>query len=358
MTQDFSAMPSSEFGATELSVLLKVLEGTAVATGDEFFQLLVQKLSEATGVANAFIAVFANDKTRVRTLAYWSEGQLIDNDEWDLEGSPCKDVVNGELCHHPFGLGKKFPIWDYLESYLGVPLKDVDGEVLGHVAIYSKTEMPAKTQLFYIFQIFAVRAASELARIRTTDKLRQMEERFRDLFDEAPIDYVHERLDSNFIRANKTAMRVLGITPEEVATTFGKTFAPDTPDAQCRMREAFEAIGKGADTSGVVLEMRRKDNAKPFWIQWWSRPDPSGTFTRTMFLDITDKVLMEQEQARLQEQNQYLQEELKSAHNYGEIVGVSIKIKSLLNNVSRVATTNASVLIQGESGVTSRAIWY
>src|SRR6266478_2429908 len=111
------------------------------------------------------------------------------------------------------------------------------------------------------------------------------EERFRDLFDEAPIAYVHEGLDSRFIRANRTAMKILGIKPEDVPTTYGKTFAPDTPDAQRRMREAFESIGRGTDTSGVVLEMRRKDNGKPFWIQWWSRPDPSGTYTRTMFLD-------------------------------------------------------------------------
>src|SRR5689334_8241577 len=125
------------------------------------------------------------------------------------------------------------------------------------------------------------------------DSLRATEERFRDLFDEAPIAYVHEGLDSRFIRANRTAMKLLGITPDQVSGTYGKTFAPDTPDAQRRMREAFEAIGRGADTSGVVLELRRKDNGNALWIQWWSRPDPSGTFTRTMFLDITDRILME-----------------------------------------------------------------
>src|SRR3954468_16962512 len=91
---------------------------------------------------------------------------------------------------------------------------------------------------------------------QANEALSATEERFRDLFDEAPIAYVHEGLDSRFIRANRTAMKVLGITPDQVLGTYGKTFAPDTPDAQRRMREAFEAIGRGADTSGVVLEMR------------------------------------------------------------------------------------------------------
>jgi transcriptional regulator with GAF, ATPase, and Fis domain len=71
---------------------------------------------------------------------------------------------------------------------------------------------------------------------------------------------------------------------------------------------------------------------------------------RTMFIDITERVLMDQEQARLQAQNLYLQEEIKSTHNFDEIIGRSPALQSLLNQVQRVAQTDASVLIQGESG--------
>src|SRR4029077_6404272 len=133
-----------------------------------------------------------------------------------------------------------------------------------------------------------------------------------DLFEEAPIAYVKEDFNSQFISANRAAMRILGIKPDEVAGFVGMTLVPNTPDAQRRVHEALASVGKGADTSGVVLELRRKDNGQPIWIQWWSRPEPGGDFTRTMFIDITDRVLMEQEQARLTAQNVYLQEELKS----------------------------------------------
>ena len=180
--------------------------------------------------------------------------------------------------------------------------------------------------------------------------LDESEERFRDLFDEAPIAYVHEGLDSKLIRCNRAALKSLGITAEQVPHTYGKTFAPDTPDAQRRMREAFESIGKGIDTSGVVLEMRRKDNGKPFWIQWWSRPDPSGTFTRTMFLDITERVLMEQENARLEAQNVYLQEEIRSQHNFVEIIGNSRALLAVLRQVDQIAPTDSTALIHGETG--------
>lgn len=170
------------------------------------------------------------------------------------------------------------------------------------------------------------------------------------MFEEAPIAYVLEDLESRFISANRAALRILGITPEQVAGMVGISLVPDTPDAQRRVKEAFESIGRGTDTSGVVLELRRKDNGKPIWIQWWSKPDPGGHYTRTMFVDITDRVLMEHAQVRLQAENQYLQEEIKSVHNFEEIVGRSAALQATLGNVRRVAPTDASVLIRGETG--------
>lgn len=336
--------------AVELSALRAIVEGTAQATGEEFFRSLVSNLSIATGVANAFIAEFAASKTRVRSLAFLMNGQLIDNREWDLADTPCEEVLQGNLCHYPADVEKLFPKEEGVESYLGVPLQDVEGEILGHLAIFDTRVMPSEPRLMFTFRIFAARAAAELSRLRAIERLRESEMRFRDLFDEAPIAYVHEDIESRFISANRAAMRILGITPEQVPGMVGISLVPDTPDAQRRVQEAFQSIGRGTDTSGVVLELRRKDNGKPIWIQWWSKPDPGGQYTRTMFIDITDRVLMEQEQAKLRAQNLYLQEEIKSAGNFDEIVGRSAAIQSVLDNVRRVAGTDASVLIQGESG--------
>ena len=205
-------------------------------------------------------------------------------------------------------------------------------------------------------------AARKLAEVeqqkqRISDQLQQTghalaasEERFRDLFDEAPIAYVNEGLDSRFIKANRAAMRTLGITPEQVEGTYGRDFVPNTPDAQRRLKDAFESIGRGTDTSGVVLELRRRDNGKPLWIQWWSKPDPSGTYTRTMFVDITERVLMEQEKARLEAQNTYLQEEIRNEHNFGEIVGNSCAWLDVLRQVDQVAPADSTALIIGETG--------
>src|SRR5260370_928460 len=186
---------------------------------------------------------------------------------------------------------------------------------------------------------------AELERLHFEKQLRESEEQYRDLFEEAPIGYIKQDLESRFITANRAALRILGLKPEEAAGTVGMSFVADTPDAQRRIREAFASAGRGTDTGGVVLELRRKDGGRPVWVQWWSRPEPNGKYTRTVIVDITERVLMEQEKARLQQQNLYLQEEIKSVHNFEEIIGQSSSLTAVLDDVRRVAATDATVLI-------------
>ena len=327
----------------ELAALRIIAEGTAAATGDAFFRTLVEHLAKAIGTNHAFVAKFIPPES-ISTLAYWSDGILVPNIEFELPGTPCAEVIHGGLCFYPRGLEEKYAEAEPgIQSYLGVPLISTDGRVLGHLCAFDELPMADQPRTLAVFNIFAARAAAELGRL-------DLEGELRDLFDEAPIAYVHETLQSRFLRANRAARRILGITLEDVPHIIGKDLAPDTPDAQRRMREAFESVGKGTDTSGVVLELRRKDNGNPIWLQWWSNPDRSGGYTRTMFIDITDRVILEHEQARLKAQNLYLQEELKSVHNFDEIIGASAGLVKVLENVRRVAPTDATTLITGESG--------
>jgi transcriptional regulator with GAF, ATPase, and Fis domain len=124
----------------------------------------------------------------------------------------------------------------------------------------------------------------------------------------------------------------------------------DSPENKQRVHQAFASIGEGKGTGGVVIQLRRKDDGRPIWVQWYSRPEPNGTYTRTVLVDITDRVLAEQEKARLTEQNLYLQEEIKGIHNFEEIIGQSAALTAVLDNVRRVASTDSTVLIMGETG--------
>jgi PAS domain S-box-containing protein len=338
----------------DVAALRFIVEGTAHDTGEAFLQSLVRHLAAAVGTRYAFIAEIAGG-TRARTLAFWFRDRIIDNVEWDVIGTPCEDVVRGNLCHHPSAVKLKFPDdkplveWG-IESYLGVPLCDTKGEHLGHLAVFDEQPMPAEPRKTFTLRIFAARAAAELERLRYEKQLRDSEERYRDLFEEAPIGYVKEDLDSRFVTANRAAIRILGLKPEEVINTVGMSLVADTPENKQRIREAFASVGQGTSTGGVVIELRRKDDGRPVWVQWYSKPERNGKYTRTVIVDITDRVLAEQEKVRLQEQNLYLQEEIKGIHNFEEIIGQSPALTAVLHNVRRVAATDSTVLIMGETG--------
>jgi PAS domain S-box-containing protein len=338
-------------------MLQAIIRGTATSTGKEFFRALVENLANGLGVRYSFVAECV-PIDRARSLAFWMGDKAGPDFEYDLHGTPCLTVSRGRMCHYDRNLRDLFPEDKPLadlqaESYLGVPLRDPSNYVIGHLVIMDDKPMEADPLLFSVLETFASRAGAELERMRAYEHLErrhaESEERFRDLFDEAPIAYVNEGLDSKFIRANRTAMKLLGVTPEDIPTTYGKDFIPDTPEAQQRLRIALELMRTGSDKNPVVLELRRKDG-KPLWIQWWSRPDPSGTYTRTMFIDVTEHVLMEQEKTRLEAQNRYLQEEILSEHNFGEIIGSSPVLLNLLRQVEQIARIDSTVLILGETG--------
>ncbi len=349
------ANSSFDVDTSEIATLRAMVEDIAHATGKDFLQSLVKNLAQAIRVPYAFVAEFARAKTRVRTIAYWSKDHFQDDVEWDLAGTPCEEVVLGQLCHHPSGVCQLFPDDRPLtelgiESYLGIPLKDADGNVLGHLAVFDERPMPEELRTLFVFKIFAARAAAELQRVRLNEALKESEQRFRDLFDEAPIAYVFEDTETRFVKANQAAMKLLGLKPDDVPGTIGMSLVAPDQTTQERIQEAFADIQKGHERSLPELELRRKDNGQPVWVQFWSRPEPDGKLTRTMILDITDRVLAERERVRLQQQSLYLQEEIKADRNFEEIIGRSVALATVLDQVRAVAPTDASVLIQGETG--------
>jgi formate hydrogenlyase transcriptional activator len=346
---------SFSIASDDSEVLRRLVEGTARSTGEEFFQSLVRNLSLALDSAYAFIAEFAAGSTRVRTLAFWGNGRFLDNIEYDLAGTPCEETVRGNLCHYPRGVQQRFST-DHLlvrmaiESYVGVPLLDGNGAVLGHLAMLDTGAMSEEPRRLSIFKVFAARAAAELGRMRAEQMLRASEKQFRDLYEEAPIAYIYEDTESRFLSANRAAMRLLGLKPEDVPGTFGLSLIAPTPETQERVRQGIAALQQGQERTSVELELRRKDDGRPVWVQWWSKPDPDGKYTRTMLVDITARVLAERERNRLQQQNLYLQEELKSEYNFEEIIGSSPALHGALSKVRQVAPTDSTVLILGETG--------
>ncbi len=351
----------------EEELLRTISEQTASVTGKDYFRELAKFVTSVLNVRYSMVVECSKDEnTRLRMLSYIERQEVMENIEYDTKGTPCEIVMEGKDFFCPNDLEKSFPREKGIQSWVAVPIYSPStGKVIGNIAAFDSAPMTEHHNQTAILKIFAARAGAEIERMRAERdlekaykelnddlrlQLKESEQRFRDLFEEAPIAYVHEGLDSKFIKVNRAAMKMLGIKPEEVPTMYGKTLVVDSPQNQRRLKEAFESIRQGSDTGGVILELRRKDNGKPLWIQWWSKPDTSGQFTRTMMIDITEQVLMEQEKARLQAEKKYLQEEIKYSHNFEEIVSRSKNFHKVLQQIEQVAPTDATVLILGESG--------
>src|SRR5262249_5592242 len=169
----------------------------------------------------------------------------------------------------------KFPADRWLaeigaESYLGVPLLDASGAVLGHVALMDTRPMPEEPRRLAVFRIFGARAAAELQRVRLERALAESERRFRDLFEEAPIGYVYEDTDTRFLSANRAFQQMLGLRPEEVTSTMGLSLVAPTEETQTRVHDSLEAERAGQEKPFIEIELRRKDDGGSGYVQRFS----------------------------------------------------------------------------------------
>jgi formate hydrogenlyase transcriptional activator len=222
--------------------LRAVVEGTATMTGSDFFYSLVKHLAFALRVRYAFVSECVESvQGRVRTRAFWNGDRLGENFEYDVTGTPCLRVLEGEIAHYGKHVQQLFPddkdlVALGVESYLGVPVLDPSGPLVGHLVILDGQPMLDTARALPILRMFASRAGAELARQRADDRLRV-----------------------------------------------------------------------------ALVEVERLRN-------------------------------------RLQDENVYLQDEIHIEHNYAELVGSSPALLDVLRQIEQVAPTDATVLIDGETG--------
>ena len=149
------------------AALVAILEGTATETGKQFFFSLVENLARALGTHGAWVTEYFPETRRLRALAFWMDGQWVQDYEIDIAGTPCEAVIDtAQLVHFPDNVLDIYPHEEELKqnqavSYMGVPLLDTDGRILGHMAVIDRRPIPAESRVHAIFKIFAARAAAE-----------------------------------------------------------------------------------------------------------------------------------------------------------------------------------------------------
>lgn len=186
------------------ATLRSIMEGTARADGEHFFRSLVQYLAIALRVKASFVAAFSAQRTKAQTLAVWVTDDHVPNFEFALDGTPCQQILSGDIQHFRDDVQDVFPSNDLLReldasSYLAIPLADAKGDVVGHLAVIDDKPLAADERKLSIFHIFAARATAELVRRHAERQLDDSQDKLQRLKREreraeAEVAYLREEL--------------------------------------------------------------------------------------------------------------------------------------------------------------------
>ena len=269
----------------ELGVLRRLVESTAAATGEEFFQSLVRNLALALRLglrADRRVRRRADPRPHARVLGPRRppRQRRVRPRRHALRGrGPRPDVPPPERRAASASRATTALVDMEVESYLGVPLLGRDGDVLGHLADLRHGRCGTTSAASRILQIFAARAVAELERMRRRAPRCARRRRRSATSSRRRRSPTSTRTPSSrFVSANRAVIDLLGLTPEEVPRhATGCRSSRPTPETQERVHDVARR-GSDADESAarIELELRRKDDGRPVWVQWWSRPEPDG----------------------------------------------------------------------------------
>ncbi|MGH7948502.1 MAG: sigma-54 interaction domain-containing protein, partial [Candidatus Binataceae bacterium] len=342
----------------EDEALRAIVEGAEAETGDRFFSSLVRHLASALGCQYSFVSELSADASRFRTLALWGRGEFLANIDIPVSGTPCEAVLNGQMSHHPDRVCELFPddlgirTWG-VESYCGVPLLTSDSKVVGHLAMFDDKPMRDGPRGLAIMRIFAARARAEIERLRAEQAVRESQERLSGILHGAMDAIVTFDQSMRIELFNAAAERIFGCGASDAIGGPVDGFLTDG------FRRALDDSLRRAEAASVPpflfaaggLLARRSDQSEFQVEATISRVDVRGRRLFTLIMrDIEARRRAESEVKKLSLENEYLQEEIKEALNFDEIVGQSRALSQVLDNVRLVAATDSSVLILGETG--------
>ncbi len=342
------------------TLLRRIAEGTAAATGEQFFRILVQTLRDVLGTRGAWVTEFVPEERALRGLAFLLHDQWVDNYYTPIDGTPCEIVVTEKrLVHYEDGLIESFPHDQELqdlsvESYMGVPLLDARDEVIGHLAVLDSKPMRMDARVADIFRIFASRATAELQRIRAERDLREREEKLGRLVSGAMDAILELDGELNVSQINPAAESVFGCDGKCVMGRHVDSLLTDESGYRFRTLAArLDAGPQGRRSEWIPggLEARRMDGGTfPAEATISITEDNGRRYFTVVLRNVNDRLQAEHRIQSLKREREYLQEELREALASREILGESEAIRRVLHDIGLVAETDSTVLILGETG--------
>jgi PAS domain S-box-containing protein len=188
--------------------------------------------------------------------------------------------------------------------------------------------------------------------------------KYRDLYRSTPAMLHTLDADGHIQTVTDHWLQKLGYTREEVLGRPITDFYSDADRRRFSGTRLQEAINRGEFTNVDRQMVTRDGRVLDIVMSSITHRDGRGNVDRMLVAskDVTERKRAERrlrrtlaENARLREEleqeRDYLREEVQVAMNLGRIVGTSPVLRNMLKRVEAVADTPATVLLQGESGV-------
>ena len=187
-------------------------------------------------------------------------------------------------------------------------------------------------------------------RKRAEQKLRQDEKELRTITDAIRQSIVVLAPDGTTLYANRVALDITGLTVGEVNDKgfFARVFHPDDVDRVHEERRAGLLEGLPFE-----LEMRALFKSGHYrWqlVQYDPLKDDRGGEIIRWYVTSTDIDDQKRTEERLRNENLVLREEIDRTSMFEEIVGSSKPMRQVVKHVEKVAPSDSTVLILGETG--------
>jgi PAS domain S-box-containing protein len=184
---------------------------------------------------------------------------------------------------------------------------------------------------------------------KAEQRIQQDERELRQLIDFVPQHILVTQPDGTRLYANQGTLEYHGMTLPEVQADdfYTKVLHPD--DLRRVSDERQGGIAAGASWEAEARLLRRDGQYRWFLIRSDPLRNEQGSIIRryTTATDIEDR---KQAEEKVQRENVALREEIDKASMFEEIVGSSAALRSVLLEVAKVAPTESTVLITGETG--------
>src|SRR6266403_2038009 len=214
----------------------------------------------------------------------------------------------------------------------GVPLRDEDGNIVKWYGVTTDIE----------------------DRKRAEDKIREQETELRQILDLVPQLVAVFGPGGERLYANRIGLDYIGLSLEEWRQAPGDFLSPPSffhPDDRDRAARTYSDNARsGGSAYELELRLRKRDGTyRWFLVRFNPLRDEQGQTTRwyTALTDIEDR---KQAEDRLQRENVALREEIDKNLMFEEIVGTSPALRTVLSRISKVAPSDSTVLITGETG--------